>query len=308
MEKKLLFWLFMISLFMCTQAEATVLTYNGWAGDNNNIADKYDDAGENYGSRISSSPVTYHETGVSDISAVFTVGNGWTPNIELTWGGGQPDLWDTYTGWAGEEVAQIQGSSPGNPQELVFTPDAGYGVLINSFDLDEWSGGGGCVVDWKVSDATGTLASGTWIGDNAGTRSTVNTGLTIDDMTIGNVVTLSFEQTAGDVTYLAMDDTNFDQFGGERAANPSPANKATDVPLDVVLSWTPGLYADKHNVYFGASFDDVNDADKSDPRGVLAGEGQIATTYYAGRLDFGQTYYWRVDEVNAPPDSTSIPY
>jgi len=89
------------------------------------------------------------------------------------------------------------------------------------------------------------------------------------------------------------------------AREPNPDKMATDVPRDVVLSWTPGEFADKHDVYFGASFDDVNNADKSDPRGVLASEGQIATTYDPpGRLEFDQTYYWRIDEVNAPPDSS----
>ncbi|GAH41848.1 unnamed protein product, partial [marine sediment metagenome] len=89
------------------------------------------------------------------------------------------------------------------------------------------------------------------------------------------------------------------------ARGPNPEDEADDVPRDVVLSWAPGDFADKHDVYFGASFDDVNDADGSDPLGVLASQGQIATTYEPDdRLDFGQTYYWRIDEVNAPPDST----
>jgi len=67
------------------------------------------------------------------------------------------------------------------------------------------------------------------------------------------------------------------------ASNPSPAGKATDVLRDVVLSWTPGEYADKHNVYFGTSFDDVNDA-------TTASEAylglQSETTYALGRLDW----------------------
>ena len=38
---------------------------------------------------------------------------------------------------------------------------------------------------------------------------------------------------------------------------------------------------------------------------MLVSQGQDANTYDpAGLLDFGQTYYWRVDEVNAAPDST----
>ncbi len=84
---------------------------------------------------------------------------------------------------------------------------------------------------------------------------------------------------------------------------PGPANQATEVHRDAVLSWKAGDRADKHNVYFGTVFDDVNEASIADPRGVLISENQDDTTYDpAGLLEFGQTYYWRVDEVNAPPD------
>ena len=53
------------------------------------------------------------------------------------------------------------------------------------------------------------------------------------------------------------------------------------------------------------SLDDVNNAGRANPMGVLASQGQSDTTYDpAGLLDYGQTYYWRVDEVNAAPDNT----
>ena len=87
--------------------------------------------------------------------------------------------------------------------------------------------------------------------------------------------------------------------------SPNPSNGKIEVPQDVILSWRAGVYADKHNVYFGTDFADVNQADISDPRDVLAGENLEFTAYDPpGLLEFGQTYYWRVDEVNAPPDST----
>ena len=55
----------------------------------------------------------------------------------------------------------------------------------------------------------------------------------------------------------------------ELAANPSPANEATHVLRDVVLSWTPGEFAEQHDVYFGAGLDDVNNATATvDPAGV----------------------------------------
>ncbi|MFQ6036135.1 MAG: LamG-like jellyroll fold domain-containing protein, partial [Sedimentisphaerales bacterium] len=89
------------------------------------------------------------------------------------------------------------------------------------------------------------------------------------------------------------------------AYHPGPAGEATDVPRDVTLSWTPGVFANTHDVYFGTTFNDVNDADRTNPLGVLVSQDQDANTYDpVGVLDFGQTYYWRVDEVNGPPDFT----
>jgi len=83
------------------------------------------------------------------------------------------------------------------------------------------------------------------------------------------------------------------------AYDPSPADEATDVPREVVLGWEPGEFAaptNGHKVYFGESFDDVNNA--------VGGVAQTTASYApAQRLDFGNTYYWRVDEVNAPPTS-----
>ena len=92
---------------------------------------------------------------------------------------------------------------------------------------------------------------------------------------------------------------------GPLAARPYPANGATGVPMDTALSWKPGLFADTHDVYFGTVFDDVNNADRdNDPNAVLVSQNQTETTYEPAEiLEFGQRYYWRVDEVNAPPEA-----
>jgi hypothetical protein len=89
------------------------------------------------------------------------------------------------------------------------------------------------------------------------------------------------------------------------AKAPNPADLAQDVPADAVLSWGPGAFAKTHDVYFGTNFVDVNTAGRQNPKGVLANQGQSDTTYDpAGLLAFGQTYCWRIDEVNAAPDNT----
>jgi len=89
------------------------------------------------------------------------------------------------------------------------------------------------------------------------------------------------------------------------ATGPQPESGATDIPRDVVLSWSAGYSAVTHDVYFGASFDDVNAATRSNPMGVLVSQGQTETTFDpAGILDFETIYYWRIDEVNGAPDNT----
>jgi hypothetical protein len=87
------------------------------------------------------------------------------------------------------------------------------------------------------------------------------------------------------------------------ASDPSPADRAADVPRDVVLHWSPGEFApavNGHIVHLSESLDDV--------KGGLGGTTQSASSYAPPqRLAFGTTYYWRIDEVNAPPDSTVFP-
>jgi hypothetical protein len=104
-----------------------------------------------------------------------------------------------------------------------------------------------------------------------------------------------------------VDNLRITMFGEppEFAREPVPEDMSVDVVRDVVLSWTPGIYADKRNVYFGTDVNDVNEASLDDPRGVLVSEGQVDASYDPpGLLDWDQTYYWRIDEVNeAEPNS-----
>ena len=89
----------------------------------------------------------------------------------------------------------------------------------------------------------------------------------------------------------------------ELAKTPSPEDKATDVLRSAELTWTAGKYAATHDVYLGTSFDDVNNANRTDPLGVLVGQDRDDTSFDPeGSLAFGQTYFWRIDEVNAAPN------
>ena len=91
-----------------------------------------------------------------------------------------------------------------------------------------------------------------------------------------------------------------------QGSHPSPAADSNDVARDVILDWESGVFSVKHDVYFGTVWADVNDADTGNPLGVLLGQGLADSSIDAGRLDFSQTYFWRVDEVNGAPDFTVI--
>jgi len=76
------------------------------------------------------------------------------------------------------------------------------------------------------------------------------------------------------------------------AYNPDPPDGRMFVDTDVTLDWTEGFGAKLHTVYFGDSFDEVDNA--------TAGTSAATATFTPGTLEIGRTYYWRVDELNPP--------
>jgi len=75
----------------------------------------------------------------------------------------------------------------------------------------------------------------------------------------------------------------------QKAYEPSPKNGGRNVAVDAKLNWASGYGAQSHTVYFGTSFDDVNNASGK--------PSQPAPTYTpTSPLAKGTKYYWRVDE------------
>ncbi|MCF7975590.1 MAG: discoidin domain-containing protein [Phycisphaerae bacterium] len=88
------------------------------------------------------------------------------------------------------------------------------------------------------------------------------------------------------------------EFSAETASPLLPEDGAADVLRDGDLTWEPGDYPGTHNVYVGTSYDDVDAAT------VPTASGLDVASFDPGRLEFGATYFWRVDEVNGTPDKT----
>ncbi len=108
----------------------------------------------------------------------------------------------------------------------------------------------------------------------------------------------------------ALTETQLGAFVGKvwpYAFSPTPADGALYEDTWLNLTWKPGGFAVSHDVYLGENFDDVNTGTEGTYQG-----NQVGTDFIIGFPGFafpdglvpGTTYYWRVDEVNAPPDST----
>jgi predicted outer membrane repeat protein len=78
-------------------------------------------------------------------------------------------------------------------------------------------------------------------------------------------------------------------------SSPIPENSKGNIdPNNILLSWSAGEGAINHDVYFGTSAYDVNNADHLSPvfKGTISSE-----TYNPGTLPLGTAYYWRIDQV-----------
>ena len=97
-----------------------------------------------------------------------------------------------------------------------------------------------------------------------------------------------------------------DGFTDPTAAEPSPADGQSDVPTDVILAWmsnghgrdTRRVSRDQRRRRHGCQ------CGRSSRRPV--GPGLTDTTYEpATPLEYGKTYFWRIDEVNGAPTTRS---
>jgi len=83
---------------------------------------------------------------------------------------------------------------------------------------------------------------------------------------------------------------------------PEPQDGALYPDTRVMLSWQPGILAVSHDIYFGVHFDDVNEG----AAGTFQGN-QTGTSFnvclpgglYPDGLVLDNTYYWRIDEIEA---------
>ncbi|MFQ6034261.1 MAG: hypothetical protein ACE5NM_00230 [Sedimentisphaerales bacterium] len=79
--------------------------------------------------------------------------------------------------------------------------------------------------------------------------------------------------------------------------NPRPADGTKSVDDSPTLTWSGGDRASQYDVYFGADQVVVADTNTSDVTGIYRGR-QDANSYEPETLQWGHTYYWRIDDLN----------
>jgi hypothetical protein len=88
-----------------------------------------------------------------------------------------------------------------------------------------------------------------------------------------------------------------------QASNPSPADGAVEVDLNVTLRWTRAENASSHDVYFGTGI-------PGQPLALVFTGNQSATEFVplfdVSPLAANTTYFWRIDEVNANGKRTGV--
>ena len=158
------------------------------------------------------------------------------------------------------------------------------------------------VVEYSTDGATWTVLEGTTQFSQATSSAdyTPNTIIEFEGVWAKHV-RITITDNFGIMPQYGLSEVRFFYFIPVQAAKPSPGDGSIDVPRDTHLSWIEGEYAEKHNVYLGTSFEDVNSADPD----TLVREGQAEVGYTPdAAFEFGRTYFWRVDEVNGAPDYT----
>jgi len=202
-------------------------------------------------------------------------------------GTGTLDINDGKIGIGGHLYVGFNGTGTLNMNNGSITvPNGTFGIATDSGSGDVQLDGGtiSCNSFSMTAGATMDINGGTLIV-NGEALSTINGYISNGWLTgYGGTGTLAVDYniTNPGKTTVAADTA-------ERASCPSPGNGATDVSINADLSWTAGIYAVSHDVYFGT--------DPTPDAGEFQGN-QTETTYDPSQLVRDTTYYWRVDEVD----------
>ncbi len=206
--------------------------------------------------------------------------------------------------WRIDEVNDTEPNSPwkgkvwsfGIPPRTAYAPDpADSAELVDPNVVLKWTAGFGAVLNYvyfgesfdDVNNAAGGLPQGA-------------TTYTPGTLKLAKTYYWRVDEFDAIATYKG-DVWSFTTEGA--VGNPNPSNGAVDVKQTQIITWSPGIYAASHQLYFGTDKEVVKNADTGSPE--YKGTRDLgAESYDPGMLEWDTAYYWRIDEVNnTNPDS-----
>jgi len=185
---------------------------------------------------------------------------------------------------SGTTTGSVWSFTTGSPPSQATSPTPANSATDVTVDTDlSWTAGSGAASHDVYFGEDATPDSGEFKGNQGGT--------TYDTGTMSNSTTYYWRidevNTHGTTTGTVWSFTTGS--APSQATSPTPANSASNLDVDVNLSWTAGSGASSHDVYFGQ--------DSTPDSGEFKGN-QGGTSYDPGTMNPNTTYYWRIDEVN----------
>jgi hypothetical protein len=208
----------------------------------------------------------------------------WADNYgQRLWGWLKPPETGDYTFWiAGDDEQQLWLSTDGSPTNVVRIANVAGWTPAMDWDNTGGGAGGASQKSAPIKLEAGKKYFIMALGKEGGGGDSTDVAWQGPGIAARAVIAGKYV----DMFYLAP----------LQAFGPNPANGAVDAAQSLELSWTAGDKAQKHEVYLGDDKAAVAAADNTSP---LFKGSQTGTTYNAGDLEWGKTYYWRVDETNA---------
>jgi len=271
-------------------------------------------------------------TGIPEVASYNYQMTSWHNNIEggacavggvtITVNGSQvvSNLAQTTEKVDDDAAAKATYEVPGGPLELHFIASK-HNVFINGFRITDGAGASNPTPADGAVNIEPDVTLGWTPGQYANTHR-VYLGTNPDALQFqGHITETSFQPAElldlGTTYYWRIDEVNGAYpespwrgpvwsftTAGAKARDPDPADGESDVDPIPTLSWTPAPPAASHDVYLGTDETAVANAT------TFSTEFQDnvePNSFEPGLLDFGRTYYWRIDEVNdAEPASPWI--
>jgi hypothetical protein len=224
------------------------------------------------------------EFGMEDADGIYYI--GCHKNLTNFWDGVIDDVRLYNRALTDEEIAAMV-----PPKLKAYDPIPADGDVAVVAPLLQWTAGDTALLHDVYLGTDPNLGP----DDQVQSRIPVNLYFHMDGIAPGTTYYWRVDEVEADMTTVHTGDVWTFVAQPYTAYLPGPADGVNDVAPDpnLALAWQAGRDALQHQVYFGPTFDDVNDGAASADRGVLDG----TTFVLPEALEPLTAYYWRVDEV-----------